>query len=126
MTYTEEPRRMMLRSPEVQTPHLDEEELCRNCVVLDEHPTLPYVYSFAALMEHKFHLNRHKGNRDGWMAMEPRSIYHNLEDENIELECALVAWEADPSVENARAVALECADVANFCLELADRVGGLP
>jgi hypothetical protein len=87
--------------------------------------TWEHVMRLAVLMEHKFSLNRRKGDREGWLALDPHDILDKLEAEGVELSSALFEWLVDPTPEHARAVALEAADVANYCVELADRVGGL-
>jgi hypothetical protein len=93
---------------------------------VEEHSkTWEHVLRLAVLMEHKFSLNRHKGDRDGWLALQPLSLLDKLENEEVELSEAVMQWRACPCREHAVAVAKEAADVANYCVELADRVGGL-
>lgn len=95
------------------------------CLLRMASPTMAYVLKFARLMENKFALNRHKGDRPGWLAMSAWDIRAKLLDEVGELDEALGEWLGAPTPENARALAMECADVGNYALELADRVGGL-
>jgi hypothetical protein len=87
--------------------------------------TWEHVLRLAVLMEHKFSLNRRKGDREGWLSMTPDEIMTKLRREVVELEQAYAEWQDRPDGAHARAVALEAADVANYCVELADRVGGL-
>lgn len=83
-------------------------------------PTWPFVLAFAKRMEAKLAKNRHKGDREGWLDMEPGDILSRVLDENVELGEALRSWYHVSS--GSKEVADECADVANFCMMLADRV----
>jgi hypothetical protein len=87
--------------------------------------TWEFVQRFATVMEHKFSLNRHKGDRDGWLVMSPNEIMLKLRAEMCELEAAYHEWYLNSTVEAARAVLLEAADVGNFCVELTDKIGAL-
>lgn len=87
--------------------------------------TWPYVQRFAVLMEHKFSLNMHKGGRETWMQMPPEDLYSKLCREMGEVAVAFVEWIECPCPTHAKALALECADVGNYGVELSDRVGGL-
>lgn len=85
-------------------------------------PTKPYVLSFAELMEEKLSRNRHKGDRDGWLSCPLPRLMHLLLAEVLELEEVTRGGVAASASE----VALECADVANFAMMIADKCGGLP
>ena len=121
-----------IRRPDRQEEHEYTGHMCTEaCYRVREHATLPYVYRFATLMEYKFSLNRSKGDRAGWMKMSVREILNKLIRELAEAEEAFANLEAndhpDPEIEEVLRyrLALELADVANYCLEGADRVGGL-
>lgn len=126
MTFTRTTNQNRIRKPDHQTAHSFDPACRTTCTTVDEHPTLPYVYAFATVMEQKFHENRHKGNREGWMAMTPSTLWERMGEEMKELHQALLDWYRCPCVDHARAVAREAADVANYGLEIADRVDGLP
>lgn len=80
-------------------------------------PTWPFVLAFAKRMEAKLSLNRRKGDRDGWLKMSERELLDRIDDERLELH---EAWMC--SVTPDEAIAMECADVANFCMMLADKI----
>jgi NTP pyrophosphatase (non-canonical NTP hydrolase) len=88
----------------------------------------PTVTAFAALMRQKLDENRaKKGGREGWINDTPQALLARLREETAELEDAR-QWKGDdgPLVGSyARALAYECADVANFAMMIADVVGGL-
>jgi hypothetical protein len=87
--------------------------------MLMESPTGPYVARFAVLMEWQLARNRHKGDRPGWMKDTPDALLGRLYEEADELKRDIAAG-ATPDT-----IARSAADVANFCLFLADRCGGL-
>lgn len=76
-------------------------------------PTFEHVLKFAERMESKLAMNRHKGDRAGWLNASPEILMHRLKEELKELEDAF--WTGD-----ANATADECADVANFAMMIAD------
>lgn len=76
--------------------------------------TWPHVLAFAQVMESKLAQNRHKGDRDGWLALDLTTLCELLSKELVELEQAL-SWG------DANAVAEEAADVANFTMMIADK-----
>jgi len=80
---------------------------------MNESPTSQYVLKFAERMEAKLSMNRHKGDRGGWLAASPEVLLHRLKQELKEMEDAF--WKGD-----AEATANECADVANFAMMIAD------
>ncbi|HEY6108667.1 MAG TPA: hypothetical protein VIV56_07170 [Gemmatimonadales bacterium] len=94
--------------------------------------TWPWVDAFADQMEAKLNANRHKGDRAGWAAMEPRQLLAMLRDEVEEL-CDALEWKSCGCREancphgtgGAPDVIGECADVANFAMMIADVAGGL-
>lgn len=81
-------------------------------------PTWQYVLSFAHEMEGKLTLNRHKGDRAGWLAMSPEQLIQRLRDEIIELETAI------QSMESSTVIQKECADIGNFAMMLHDWFAG--
>ncbi len=89
-------------------------------------PTSPYVLAFAELMEAKLEANRHKGNREGWMKASPNALLERLREELVELIWALRGTTLEPGPDALAAVAHEAADVANFAMMIADRIGALP
>lgn len=76
-------------------------------------PTWPIVLSFAKLMEHKLSLNRHKGDREGWMNDDPLGLLERVADEYTELYQVIFQPTKAP---------LEAADIANFAMMVTDRV----
>jgi hypothetical protein len=79
-------------------------------------PTWPFVLAFAKRMEYKLSLNRHKGDREGWSSMDFWALMDCIDEEVEEVsQCEGMGIPADD-------VANECADVANFCMMLADNV----
>lgn len=93
----------------------------------------PEVLAFARLMEEN--LRKHDGDRgpQGWKGDDPFDLVRRIvsgedadEGELVELECALREW-CHRSADQGKAlnVAKEAADVANFCMMIADVVGGL-
>lgn len=87
-------------------------------------PTWPIVLAFAKLMERKLALNRHKGDRDGWMKESASDLIDRTYDEFCELNDAVIDCEHNWMLRNGSpiTVALEAADVANFAMMTADRV----
>lgn len=81
--------------------------------------TWPYVLEFARAMEFKLSKNRHKGDRNGWMSSDPDWLMARLVGEMLELKTALRRMDRE-------AVLLEAADVANYAMMIADRIGALP
>lgn len=79
-----------------------------------ESPTLPYVFQFALRMEEKLALNRHKGDREGWLKDEPAELFIRIQDEMKELADSIHARE------HPEEVMLEAADVANMAMMTAD------
>lgn len=80
-------------------------------------PTWPTVLAFAKLMEHKLSLNRHKGDRDGWMKADFWDLHEAILEETQELFKALDS--APTGMWNGNVI-LEAADVANFAMMCAD------
>jgi NTP pyrophosphatase (non-canonical NTP hydrolase) len=76
-------------------------------------PTWPHILRFAKIMEHKLSLNRHKGDRTGWLKADPEQLLDFLDDEVEELA------EAMQGNENSNVI-LEAADVANFAMMISD------
>jgi NTP pyrophosphatase (non-canonical NTP hydrolase) len=78
-------------------------------------------------MEAKLAKNRHKGDRDGWLSDHPWNLVERLLDETVEVQQTFKhsrggdIWSEDPEK-----TADECADVANFCMMVADRVTYCP
>lgn len=85
-------------------------------------PTWPHVLKFAQRMEAKLALNRHKGDREGWLNDHPWNLVERLLDETVELqECFHVGADGIDCT-NCEKTANEAADVANFAMMVADRV----
>lgn len=87
-------------------------------------PTWPHVLKFAERMEAKLAKNRHKGDREGWLKDHPWSLVERILDETVEVqECFSLAGEDEIwMVKTPEETADECADVANFCMMVADSV----
>jgi hypothetical protein len=81
---------------------------------------------FQDVMLAKLNENAHKG---GWKAIHPRELLLRARWELDELERAITTWEkCKTPVSKAfqgDAVAREAADVANYCVFIADVCGGL-
>jgi len=77
--------------------------------------TWPFVRDFARAMEHKLDVNRHKGDREGWLAESMSDLFNRLQEECEELACAVI--DGKPK----REVLDEAADIANFCMMIADK-----
>jgi NTP pyrophosphatase (non-canonical NTP hydrolase) len=88
-------------------------------MALPESPTSEYVERFAALMERQLAANRHKGNRPGWLGESFDFLKSRLCDEVAELFDQITCDGSSGDI------AKEAADVANFCMFLADKAGGL-
>lgn len=78
--------------------------------------TWPLVLAFSKRMEAKLELNRHKGDREGWLGCKVGDLLARLKQETEELETAL---RRVPSL-GTQNVADEAADVANFAMMIAD------
>lgn len=86
-------------------------------------PTWPHVLRFAVRMEKKLEANRHKGNREGWLKDDPWSLVERILDETVEVQqCFTEGSDGRIDYKDAEELADECADVANFCMMVADRV----
>jgi len=75
------------------------------------------IHAFTAVMWRKLIANAHKG---GWKNNLAEELLERLHEEVEELERAIM------EDDNPQNIAKECADVANFCMMIADVVGGLP
>ena len=85
------------------------------------------VAQFAAVMREKLNLRRGKG---GWNHYTPQQLFDLLEAEVVELKAAVRSYVGaaafpDAARREARALAFEAADVANYAMMLADVCGGL-
>lgn len=87
---------------------------------LESSPTWPYVLAFAKRMEAKLDLNRHKGDREGWIDDSARALLKRLREETKELARAL-----DGAESRRERAPDEAADVANFAMMIADVCGGV-
>jgi hypothetical protein len=85
-------------------------------------PTWPYVLVFAKRMEAKLAKNRHKGDREGWLKDHPWNLVERILDETVEVQQCFTDAGSGPQFDDAEKLANECADVANFCMMVADRV----
>jgi len=89
--------------------------------LLADSPTLLHVLKFAARMEAKLSQNRHKGDRDGWLKDDPWSLVERILDETVEVQQCFTQGSDDRiDFKDAEELADECADVANFCMMVAD------
>jgi NTP pyrophosphatase (non-canonical NTP hydrolase) len=87
-------------------------------------PTWPHVLAFACRMEAKLAMNRHKGDRAGWLKDHPWNLVERILDETVEVQQCFTAIGAHTVnlTRTPEETADECADVANFCMMLADKV----
>lgn len=88
--------------------------LCAAMAGAQNSPTWPHVLEFALRMEKKLSVNRHKGDRGGWLNDDPLTLHKRLAEEDVELK---VAMENGLTAEE---IANEAADVANFAMMIAD------
>ena len=100
-------------------PHADVYDGC--FAFKADSPTAASVQQFAKVMEQKLSENRHKGDRQGWLECSPEWLFSRLVEEVGEVAAIMrgsegVGQYADCKLER------ELADVANFCMMLADRV----
>jgi NTP pyrophosphatase (non-canonical NTP hydrolase) len=84
---------------------------------MKESPTSAYVLAFADRMEAKMSENRHKGGSGNWMSDTPEALFLRLVEEVGEVAAKLGTASAED-------ISDELADVANFCMMLADRLHG--
>ena len=80
----------------------------------------PQVAAFAQLMERKLRSHDSGRGKRGWKIASHRWLYNRLRQELNELAYAI----AKPPVDQSRA-AMECVDVANFAMMIADVLGQL-
>lgn len=83
--------------------------------------TQEVVDKFAHVMEFKFSVRRHHGDREGWLATDVSRLLERLEQETIELYQAIQNYKEGRG--SKMAVILECADVANHTTMIADHFG---
>lgn len=76
------------------------------------------VADFALVMERKLREKDHKG---GWDDMDFGVLLIMLREEVQELDDAIETYKDTPDGENLEDMILECADVANFAMMIADR-----
>ena len=88
-------------------------------------PTWPYVLAFARVMEAKLEKNRHKGDREGWLALSFDELYRKMEGEWYEVKTETVRKTLYPERYEVGSIVKECADLANFALMIADVAGEL-
>ena len=89
--------------------------------LLADSPTFKHVLDFAFRMEAKLAKNRHKGDRDGWLNDDPWSLVERILDETVEVQqCFTMGSDGRTDFKDAEELANECADVANFCMMVAD------
>ena len=82
----------------------------------------PVVLAFARAMEEKLRKNEHKG---GWDGEDPYDLLAMIVDETDALDTALESYLKDNNAEAVKKVLSEAADVANFCLFVADVCGAI-
>lgn len=80
------------------------------------------VCYFALRMEYKLSLNRHKGDREGWLAETIEWLFARGIEEGGELAQLMTHCPDDRDPNWAELVADECADQANLLMMLADKV----
>ena len=82
------------------------------------------MLAFAKRMEAKLEKNRHKGDRDGWLKDHPWNLVERVLDETVEVQECFATDGAGETwlVKTPEETADECADVANFCMMVADVV----
>ena len=84
-------------------------------------PTWPIVLDFAKRMEAKLEKNRHKGDREGWLADDIDDLLERLREELCELDNAICDTHGNTAdAWMAKQIANEAADVANFAMFIAD------
>ena len=98
------------------------EAVLRCTALLGESPTFKYVLDFAFRMESKLEKNRHKGDREGWLKDHPWELVERMLDETVEVQQSFTAHSEGIDSPNPEKTADECADVANFCMMVADNV----
>ncbi len=112
---------------EAHRPHVEQlriTELEKDKARLVVSTTWPHVLKFAERMEAKLAKNRHKGDRDGWLKDHPWALVERILDETVEVQQCFTAIGAHTVnlTRTPEETADECADVANFCMMVADRV----
>lgn len=106
-----------------ETSNVEADRLLRCSALLADSPTFKHVLDFAFRMEGKLAKNRHKGNRDGWLKDDPWSLVERILDETVEVQkCFTMGSDDRVDYDDAEELANECADVANFCMMVADSV----
>jgi hypothetical protein len=85
-------------------------------------PTWPHVEYFARRMEYKLSVNRHKGDREGWLIETPEWLFARGIVEGGEIAQLMTHCPDDRDPNWAELVADECADQANLLMMLADKV----
>lgn len=81
---------------------------------INHSPTYTYVRAFGRIMEGKLSMNRHKGDRDGWVEDRPMDLLERVKQELNELLGAVFHEASDEDV------AKKAADVANMAMMVAD------
>lgn len=81
---------------------------------MKESTTSGWVQKFAEHMEQKLSENRHKGDRPGWLKVQPEFLINRVEEELLEVKEAIASGK--PALEVWR----EAADVANMIGMAAD------
>lgn len=87
---------------------------CKESIPSIGSPTWPFVLAFAERMEAKLAENRHKGNRDDWVKDDIIDLRRRIHMELRELDDACNNKSSSEDIAN------EAADVANFCMMVAD------
>jgi hypothetical protein len=88
----------------------------------------PEVQKFALLMESQLRMNDHKG---GWKHEDEIHLMPRVRDETCELDVALMRGPGTAvpygprDVKARRRIGAEAADVANFCMMVADVAGAM-
>jgi NTP pyrophosphatase (non-canonical NTP hydrolase) len=106
-----------------KTSNGEADRLLRCGALLADSPTFKHVLDFAFRMEAKLAKNRHKGDRDGWLKDDPWCLVERILEETVEVQkCFTMGSDDRVDYDDAEELADECADVANFCMMVADSV----
>lgn len=106
-----------------ETSNVEADRLLRCSALLADSPTFKHVLDFAFRMEAKLAKNRRKGDRAGWLKDHPWELVERMLDETVEVQqCFTQGSDGRVDHDNAEELANECADVANFCMMVADSV----
>lgn len=122
---------LMIRRPGTQVlhdgPYTGDCE--SKCVPLHEHPTLPYIYAFATLMERELQGTTPDQTRliATWFTLSGMDVIRRLNYAfTQDLLGAMLRLEGDDTPLNRVLVKEAALRVSNLCLALVVRIGGIP